>query len=232
MKKLIVIFSIVIILIQSGIAQTSTSFGLRVTPMFNWVTASDTSSLYTFSNSNTEIGIGFGPSMRYSFSDNFNVDISGIFTWQEFGIVQSEDGLNLNIIDITEDFKVQYLNIPLNLNGQFYIVGNFQAIINFGLTASIMLKSARRITDNIGLNQFSSDYEKVSVLNFADIFLTAGLGTAYSFDDNLHLSLTAQYNNGVLDGWFDRKNNAPSTIQELTLKHRNITLNIGFYIDF
>ena len=94
-----------IILIQFGRAQTSTSFGLRITPMFNWITASDTSSLYTFNNSNTKIGIGFGPSMRYSFSDNFNVDISGIFTWQEFGIVQTQDGSNPNIIDVTEDFK-------------------------------------------------------------------------------------------------------------------------------
>jgi long-subunit fatty acid transport protein len=226
MKKLaLTIFAALIFFSVS--AQTSTSFGLRVTPMFNWISPLDTSTIYSYENAETKIGIGFGPSMRYSFSENFNVDISGIFTWQEFALTQ-RNLLTSADIRVVEEFKVQYLNVPLNLNGQFNIVGDLKALINFGMGLSINIKQLRSIT----ADGFTSDYVKVRMLNFMDIFLSAGLGTAYSFRDNLHLSLTAQYNNGIIDGWFDRKNDPPSTIDELSLKHRNITLNIGFYIDF
>lgn len=231
MKKGLIILIVCFSSYTAG-AQSNTSFGLRITPMFNWVSPSDTGSLYSYSNSSAKMGIGFGPSMRYSFSDNFNIDISGIFTWQEFAIDQTDDVGNTERVDVTENFKLQYLNIPLNLNGQFNVLGELKAIINFGAGFNVKLKSVRQLKDNLGVSSFQEDYINVKMLNFMDIYLSAGLGLGYSFQENLHLSLTGQYNNGILDGWFDNKNDLPSTIDELTLKHRNITLNIGFYIDF
>ena len=146
--------------------------------------------------------------------------------------VSSQFAFSKSRTDRTEDFKVQFFKIPLNFNGQFDVAGNLQALINFGAGVGIKLTSSRVITDHINPDRYSTDYETAAVLNFIDLYLTAGAGVVYNIEDNLHLSLTVQYNNGILDAWFDNKNDWPSAINELTLKHKNIALNIGFYIDF
>ena len=231
MKKLFLITVITLIAFASVYAQNGVSFGLRVIPTFNWTSLTDTDTSYSYKDTGTNLGFGFGPSFKFNFSDNFNIDVSGIFTWQKFGINQTNEVTNPTPVNITEDFKIQYLQIPVNLNGQFYIVGDLQALINFGLGAGIKLNSYRVISDEPNSNSYSTDYEEVSVLTFADIYLTAGAGVVYNIVDNVHVSLTCQYNHGVLDGWYNNKNEDPSTIQDLTLKHRNIGLSIGFYID-
>ena len=231
MKKLLFISVIALFAYTSVNAQGGISFGLRVIPTLNWTTLSDTGSTYSYDDSGIKSGIGFGPSMRYKFSDNFNVDISGIFTWQKIGINQTNEVTNPTPINRTEDFKVQYLQLPLNFNGQFDVAGDLQALINFGVGTGIRLASSRVITDHNNPNVYSTDYEAVSVLNFIDFYLTAGAGVVYNIEDNLHLSLTIQYNNGILDGWLNSYNDAPSSIQELTLKHKNVAFSIGFYID-
>jgi len=217
--------------VQYASAQSNTSFGVRIIPTFDWTNLTDTGSLYSYENTGVKTGIGFGPSLRYEVSDNFNVDVSGIFTWQKVGINQRSELLGVTLLDKTEDVKIQYLKVPLNFNGQFNIVGDIQALINFGVGAGIKLSAYRKVSDNI--LSWSTDYETVRAINFIDFYLTAGLGLVYNIDDNLHLSLTGQYNNGILDGWLNNKNDEPlSTIDDLTLKHRSIGLNIGFYIDF
>jgi long-subunit fatty acid transport protein len=231
MKKLFLIAAT--LLLTTGIfAQSGISFGLRAIPTFNWVTPSDEDSMYTFENDATKMGIGFGPSVRYKFSDNFNMDLSAIFTWQKFGIVQTNQMPdNAVATDITENFKVQYLQIPFNFNGQFDVATDFQALINFGVGTGIKLASSRMMVDNIHHGIFVEEYEKVGVLNFIDFYLTAGAGVVYNLEDNLHLSLTVQYNNGIIDGWLDGQNEDPSTITDLSIKHKNVALSLGFYID-
>jgi hypothetical protein len=221
-----VLFIIVMFFACGMYAQSGTSFGLRVIPSLDWTHLTDTGSTYSFENTGVHLGIGFGPSLRYMVSDNFNVDVSGIFTWQRAGIHQIGNNVNN-----TESLKIQYLKIPLNFNGQFDVYGDIQALINFGLGAGIKLSSYRKITSDDGL--IETDYEDVRALNFADIYLAAGLGLVYNIDESLHLSVTAQYNNGILDGWLNNKNEEPlSEIEDLTMKHRSVALNIGFYIDF
>ena len=231
MKKLLLISVIALFTYTFVNAQGGVSFGLRAIPTLNWTTLSDTGSTYSFDNTGIKPGIGFGPSLRYKFSDNFNVDISGIFTWQKIGINQTNEIPDSTQINITEDFRIQYLQLPLNFNGQFDVAGDLQALINFGVGTGIKLSSDRVITDHNNPNIYSKDYKAVSVLNFIDFYLTAGAGVVYNIEDNLHLSLTVQYNNGILDGWFNNKNDAPSIIEELTLKHKNVAFSIGFYID-
>jgi hypothetical protein len=229
MKKSI-LFLICILSVSLSFSQSNTAFGLRVIPTFDWTRLTDTS-YYSYDHTGVKAGIGFGPSLRYEVSENFNVDVSGIFTWQRTGIHQTFDLLGVRTVDRTEDIKIQYLKIPLNFNGQFTVYGDIQALINFGLGAGIKLSSYRQVTDNI--LEFTNDYEDVRAINFVDIYLAAGLGLVYNIDDNLHLSVTGQYNNGVLDGWLNNRNDEPlSFINDLTMKHRNIALNIGFYIDF
>jgi len=230
MKKLTVVI-LFIFIANLTFAQSNTAFGLRVTPSFDWVSLTDTSNFYSYDNTGVKVGIGFGPSLRYAVSENFNVDISGIFTWQKAGIHQTADVLGITVVDKTEDLKIQYLKIPLNFNGQFTVYGDFQALINFGLGAGVKLSSYRKITENF--TNLSSDYEDARPINFVDLYLTAGLGFVYNIEDNLHLSLTGQYNNGLLDGWLNNRNDELlSTIDDLTLKHRSITASLGFYIDF
>ncbi len=232
MKKILLVSVVVLFTISGLFAQKGISFGLRAIPTLNFTSMTDGDSLYSYASSGTKMGIGFGPSIRYKFSDNFNVDVSGIFTWQKFGINQTNENTNPLPVDRTEDFKVQYLQIPLNFNGQFDVAQDFQALINFGVGTGIKLKSSRVLTDNSNPQLYSSDYQTTSVLNFIDFYLTAGAGAVYNIEDNLHLSLTVQYNNGIIDGWLNNHNdNVFSSIEDLTLKHKNVAFSLAFYID-
>lgn len=232
MKKILLLSAILIFTLTSTFAQKGLSFGLRAIPTLNWVSMTDGDSLYSYTSSGTKLGIGFGPSVRYKFSDNFNVDVSGIFTWQKFGINQTNEITYSTHVNRTEDFKVQFLQIPLNFNGQFDVAQDFQALINFGVGTGIKLKSSRVLKDNNNPQLYSDEYKTTSVLNFIDFYLTAGAGAVYNIEDNLHLSLTVQYNNGIIDGWLNNKNdNINSTIDDLNLKHKNIAFSLAFYID-
>ncbi|NPA68799.1 MAG: PorT family protein [Chlorobi bacterium] len=233
MKK-ILLLSIAAVFFTSGIfAQSGLSFGLRAIPTINWVSVTDGDSMYTYENDGAKMGIGFGPSVRYKFSDNFNVDISGIFTWQKFGIHQTNQmPENSDLVDVTEDFKIQFLQLPLNLNGQFDVAQDIQALINFGVGLGINIADSRRITDNQNPQLYSDEYDSdIDMLTLADFYLTAGAGAVYNIEDNLHLSLTIQYNNGIIDGWLNNKNKAPSTIGDLNIKHKNVAFSLAFYID-
>ena len=232
MKKVLLLLAAIVLSVTGMFAQKGLSFGLRAIPTLNWASMTDGDSLYSYASSGTKLGIGFGPSVRYKFSDNFNVDVSGIFTWQKLGINQTNESRNPLFVDRTEDFKIQFLQIPLNFNGQFDVAQDFQALINFGVGTGIKLKSSRVLTDNTNPQLYSSDYQISSVINFIDFYLTAGAGAVYNIEDNLHLSLTIQYNNGIIDGWLNNKNDIiHSTIEDLTLKHKNVAFSLAFYID-
>lgn len=234
MKKLFLLTFISIFVVSGLYAQKGLSFGLRAIPTLNWVSMTDGDSLYSYESSGTKLGIGFGPSVRYKFSDNFNVDVSGIFTWQKFGINQTNESTNPVVVNRTEDFKVQFLQVPLNFNGQFDVATDLQALINFGVGTGIKLKASRLLTDNLDPAAFSTEFKQTSVLNFIDFYLTAGAGAVYNIEDNLHLSLTVQYNNGIIDSWWNNKSmtdNPNSTIEDLSLKHKNVAFSFAFYID-
>ncbi len=232
MKKILVLTIVSVFTVTGLFAQKGISFGLRAIPTLNFTSMTDGDSLYSYESSGTKLGIGFGPSIRYKFSDNFNVDVSGIFTWQKFGIHQTNESNVSEVVDRTEDFKVQFLQIPLNFNGQFDVAQDLQALINFGVGTGIKLKASRLLTDNTDPQAFSTEYKTTSVLNFIDFYLTAGAGAVYNIEDNLHLSLTVQYNNGIIDGWLNNKNDNPdSTIGDLNLKHKNVAFSLAFYID-
>jgi len=236
MKRLFLLVIIAIFALSNVKAQ-GISFGLRAIPTFNWATVSDTIADFNYESDGTKLGIGFGPSLRYKMSDNFNIDISGIFTWQKMGINIKNDPKNNNVVtNLSEKYKMQFVQVPLNLNGQFDVADDFQALINFGVGAGILLKSSRLVTDNETLGVYSSNYDtRIKMLRFVDFYLTAGAGVVYNLQDNLHLSLTVQYNNGIIDGWADSKNTIYETSTEintpLDLKHKNVALSLGFYID-
>jgi len=238
MKK---IFFIVIIAIFafSNVKAQGISFGIRAIPTFNWATVTESQSVdsFEYTNAGTKMGLGFGPSIRYKISDNFNVDVSGIFTWQKFGIdISNELPINTEVSLIHETYKMQFLQIPLNLNGQFDIADDFQALLNFGVGAGIKLKSGRLVADEPLSGDYKTSYDyQIKMLTFVDLYLTAGAGVVYNLEDNLHLSLTVQYNNGIIDGWLDSKNTLSHTSTEITtplnLKHKNVALSLAFYID-
>ncbi len=234
MKKVLLFAAVLTFTVSGLFAQKGISFGLRAIPTLNWTSMTDGDSLYSYESDGIKLGMGFGPSIRYKFSDNFNVDVSGIFTWQKFGIHQTNESTNPVVIDRTEDFKVQFLQIPLNFNGQFDVAQDFQALINFGVGTGFKLKSTRIISDlkhPEDPDYSTFEYKTTSVLNIIDFYLTAGAGAVYNIEDNLHLSLTVQYNNGILDSWRNGKNSSPSTIEDLNLKHKNVAFSLAFYID-
>lgn len=236
MKKIFLI-SLVAFWAFTNVKAQGISFGIRAIPTFNWATVTDTSANLNYTNDGTKLGMGFGPSIRYKMSDNFNVDISGIFTWQKMGINIKNDPIHNNVVtNLAEKYKMQFLQIPLNLNGQFDVADDFQALLNFGVGAGILLKSSRQVIDNENLGAYPSTYDtRIKMLRFIDFYLTAGAGVVYNLEDNLHLSLTVQYNNGIIDGWADDSNTIYETSTKITtpldIKHKNIALSLAFYID-
>jgi len=238
MKKISLLVIIAIFAFSNVKAQSNLSFGIRAIPTFNWITTTDTISTIVYENDGTKLGFGFGPSLRYKLSDNFNVDVSGIFTWQKFGISIKNSSTFATDINIKEKYKVQFLQVPLNLNGQFDVADDFQALLNFGVGTGMKIKSGRLVDDASKPNATSSkEYDnRIKMLRAIDFYLTAGAGVVYNLEDNLHLSLTVQFNNGIIDGWRDGFDTFPETdkkaiARNLDIKHKNVALSIGFYID-
>ncbi len=241
MRKLFLL-TIIAIFAFSNLNAQGISFGIRAIPTFNWTTLTDTDPNHIYENDGTKMGIGFGPSIRYKFTENFNVDVSGIFTWQKFGVnVSNELPANATDVKILENFKVQFLQIPLNLNGQFDVADDFKALLNFGVGAGIKLKSSRIVSESIPGNGRPANYfpttedPSINMLTFIDFYLTAGAGVVYDIEEDLHVSLTVQYNTGIVNGWINDNNvyrvTNTDAIEQLKLKHQNVALSLGFYID-
>lgn len=231
MKRIFFLFAILIGTFVSLNAQ-GFAFGVRAIPTYNWTLSTDESPMYTYEiDQNPSFGIG--PSLKYYISDHFNMDLGVIFRNQSFIINQTNEPAYISdSVDISENIKLKYVQLPINFNGQFDIVNNLQGIVNFGTNFSIVTNATRLIIDNNATTN-SSDYIKFSNASLLDIYLTGGAGVDYSVTNNLHLTFMAQYNNGIIDAWTDKGGaTPPSLIDNLALKNRNIALNFGLYIDF
>lgn len=201
-------------------------------PSYNWFMHSDTSVAFTY-DLKSKPTFGVGPSVKYYISDNLNFDVAVVFGSNNFTINQNnEPAFIADSVNISEDIKLKFVDVPINFNGQFDIIENLQGIINFGATIGFVTSSTRLIKDNYSILN-SSDYSKFSNILPINFALVGGAGVDYELTRNLHITFTAQYKNGVPDIWLDEDGATfPSQIDNLVLKNRGVIFNFGFYVDF
>ncbi len=227
MKKLFVIFAISFFGIYSAQAQSG-AFGAKITPMLSYAKMINNDN-YTFESLGVVPGIGFGPSYKKYFSENFNVDVAALFTWQdvEFQATPTVTGNGNGLQTLKVKTAVKYLQIPVILEASFPIVEGLNGMMDFGLTPAIELSSLADVSDaNDLLIKSQYDYSGTPV----NLYLNAGAGVSYDITDVLMVSGVIMYNHGVLDIWYDETD--AQYIPELDLKNHTVSLNIGIHIKF
>lgn len=230
MKRIFLLFLLINGTFLSVIGQSYISFGLKTSPSINWKTFSDTSLAYDY-KIDSKLAFSIGPSIRYIISENFNIDFNLLFGSSNFVINQTNNSqYSSTEVDIDEDIKLNQIIIPINFNGQFNLVNKLQGVMNFGTSLYLKTSGKRTITDKIS-NSIINDFTNVKNIKFYDIALSIGAGLDYHIANNLHLTFTTQYSNGIIDIWNDG-NISPSKITNLELKDKNVNFLIGFYIDF
>jgi len=207
----------------------SNAFGAKVTPMLSWAKLKPNDA-YTYESAGKKPSIGFGPSYKKYFGENFNIDLSLLFTWQHSEFTAE----SLNLGSQSDKYLVspflRYVQLPVNFEAGFSITQNLKGLIDFGFAPAVELESVATLThtDASGTIHDPIDFNyKGSAFN---LYLSAGAGVMYHVTDELGISGVVLYNNGVIDTWFDDTDS--EYLPELELYNHYISLNVGLYIKF
>ncbi len=236
MKKILrTLFVLSLVMSLAGTAHAQKyGFGAKVATAVEWYSMEDTSAFLDY-DAKANFSYAFGPSAKFYFgrNSNFNFDVSILFLGKSLKLNQTGFVMRGTPVDRTEHIRMNYVYFPLNMNGQFTLVGDLQGVISFGAIAAVKTGSKRKITDNLVDKDLTADFAKVKNISLFNVYLTTGLGLDYGISDDLHLTGLIQYNHGILDCWLDKNGSiAPSVVDNLVLKNRNVSLAIGVYINF
>ncbi len=224
MKRITLLFVIVLITGQLSVYAQAKAFGAKVTTLFSWSELStENDSIYE--NDGIKLGMGFGPSLKFKVSESFSAEVGILFTWQGTKFTQSNQA---NGLDYAYKTKLQYVTIPVNFEGKIPIANKMNAIIDFGFIPAIKLSSKMDVTDNS--LSLSIDKNKEFPGGIANLFLSAGGGMSYEILKGINFSTVIMYNNGIFDVYEDDEND--NYITELKLKNHFIAINFGLHIDF
>jgi hypothetical protein len=221
MKKLLL--SLLALVFVSGLSAQTFSFGARTTPMISWSKVESTDD-FDFTNNGAKLGFSIGPSLKTNLSDNFNIEVGLLFSWQGNKFNQ----FRADSIDYNYDIRRQYLHIPVTANGNIPLHRYFDAVMTFGVMPSIQLSSIADITDNVTGEVVKPNYDIPG--SYGNFYLIAGAGGVIHLTREVDFAIGAKYNHGTIDAWFDRERN--TYIKELTEKHHFVSVDLGLYIKF
>ena len=122
------------------------AFGAKATPMLSWAKTVNNDS-YNFESEGVVPSIGFGPSFKKYFGENFNVDVSLLFTWQKSKFTATPVTQFGNPKSYSVLTKLQYVQIPVIFEASFPITGGLRGMIDFGASPAIELNSMADISD-------------------------------------------------------------------------------------
>jgi len=223
MKKVMLALA-AILLFGTYTASAQNAFGAKVTPMLSWAKVKNNGSL-TYTGGGVVPSIGFGPSFKHYFGENFNVDAGVLFTWQTSRFTQ-----NLLTVPVaTYEPRLRYVQIPIMFEAGFTITDKMKGLIDFGVAPAVELESVANIyADQDRSTLVLQDYDfKGSAVN---VYLSAGAGVTYDLTDELALSGVVLYNNGIIDAWYD--DDAATYLPEVKFYNHYVSANIGIHIKF
>ncbi len=224
MKKVMLALA-AILMFGTYTVSAQNAFGAKVTPMLSWAKVKNNGTL-TYTGGGVVPSIGFGPSFKHYFGENFNVDAGVLFTWQTSRFTQNI----LTVPSFTYEPRLRYVQIPIMFEAGFTIADNLKGLIDFGVAPAVELESVANVYlgEDHKATPLVQDYDfKGSAVN---VYLSAGAGVNYDLTNELALSAIVLYNNGVIDSWYD--DDAATYLPEVKFYNHYVSLNIGVHIKF
>lgn len=171
-------------------------FGLVGTPTISWMTT-DTR---LWKQEGVHMGFGYGLVTQFPLSDNYFFGTGVEFSGRGGRLYQESDTLLWgNHIIANIHYKLQYLDIPLNLTMKTNEIGYFTYFGKFGLLPSILVKTRGDVKSTIdGTVLLNEDNANITgVVNPFMLAFQIGLGTEFSISGKTALMLCVSYQRGL-----------------------------------
>jgi len=240
MKKIVLAFSFIFILMQSAFSQSEFRFGFQVSPSFSWMATDDPS----VSGDGSTTGLRLGMVGEYYFADNYAVT-SGIgFAFNQGGALRHDMGGNfLDESDFTNPaltgseatlpdgvkikYGIQYVEIPLGLKMRTQDFGYLRYYAELPIFTLGFKTQANGVVTGDGLDGEQEGNIKSDV-NLLNLSWGLGGGAEYTINENTSVMAGIYYHQGFLDVTDDKnalKNNGEAEDSKATI--RGLTIRIG-----
>lgn len=189
-------------------------FGLQFSPDISWIKPDKTG----YKNDGTKIGFSYGLSFEYFMTKNYLFS-TGLTILNTGGAIKYTDD-KIPLIEVTEDFKIKYVELPVLLKLRTNEIGYLTYYGQFGFIAGIRFNSK----SDLEYNSTTPTVLVTPVANFTDInamnlSLAIGGGVEYNISGNTTIMLGLTFSNGFVD---QLKGDATANLNY-------VALNIGIY---
>jgi hypothetical protein len=186
---------IVFFCFQQAKSQEKLFFGLKAAPSISWLQAKSTD----LDGSGAKIGFSYGLIADVNFSENYSFG-TGIDFNQQGGEIKYPGILDTELATITENYALQYLEVPFTLKMRTKEIGYFTYYGRFGLGADVLI-SAKADTKlkSSGETVKEKDLNVYDDLRFFRASIIIGLGAEYHLSGSTRLIIGATYNNGFVN---------------------------------
>lgn len=201
-------------------------FGFKASPSITWVKSNSKS----MSPDGIGVGFSYGLMGDFGISDNYAFSTEILVTSMRSKFVMNDTflthttgtGSTTRYTDVSLDYKLQYLQIPLSLKMKTSPVGENEIVYygQFGIAPSFMISSKLQVTsspgyvegdyynnnsdesDELGFDQFNDN------TNFIRIPMILGVGIEYPLSGKTALVVGLRFDNSFVDVLDDKNREA------------------------
>ena len=219
MKKLC--FLLTVFLFTSAVYAQNFHFGLKAAPSLAWLKP-DTKGI---ASNGTKIGFSYGIMTDFGFTDNYALGTGIDVTYRGGSLTATTpiviDTLgNTAVQEITTDFRLQYIELPITLKMKTNEIGYFTYFGQFGFAPGILINAKGDLESKIAGQQGATVLEDENIkddINNLTLSMIIALGAEYNLGGRTSLLTAITFNNGFVDVLDDKEAKATSSYFALTL---------------
>jgi hypothetical protein len=176
--------------------------GLSLSPLISWFsTEGDPSIVY---GDGVRFGVQYGLHMDFRLGSNPNYYFAtGLFLLQTGGTISHPfalEGTPNIAVDRSALFRLNYVNIPLNMMLRTNEIGYIRYFARVGFDVGFKVKANMDITDVVGGNEPDRTRVKADANDITNLFRTAlhlEAGIEYNMGGSTRMLFSAEWNNGL-----------------------------------
>ena len=184
MRKNILLF---IFLIITTVVQSQVKLGFQIAPTISTNRVNSTTEFFDIGNDGSGLRLALGPIADIQLTDNYFLSTGLLFTSKRAGFEITGDSTNNSI---TEEYNLQYLQIPLTMK----LFTNEVA-----LDKRVFFQFGGTFDFNIQEKSESNENQLVDDFRFFDISLLVGLGLEYQLGTSTIAYSSLSYHRGLIN---------------------------------
>lgn len=213
---------------QDGDAIKKWQFGFRVSPNFTWTKIKSG----PIENNGTGIGFSYGLTGDYNFGQNYFFSVEGLVTSMKNKIAlkdsfyQGADGVGANYSNITQEYKLQYVQLPLSLKMKTNYINGMRYFFQAGIAPGFIISRNVKVDASPDLKNeeewfspnasdsdkgdFQEDPKQPNITSFTNniglfrVPLVLGAGIEYKLSGNTAFTAGLRWDNGFTDIFRDK----------------------------